>query len=268
LSKLAAKNVSVIYSEKQDSFTALQDVSFVIEKGTFVSILGPSGCGKSTILSLFAGLGSPSEGSVLIGGEPVSGTALDRSVVFQHYSLFPWMSARKNIELAVRQAFPGKSRRDAASLAAEYIKMVGLPDFADKFPSELSGGMQQRVSIARALAMDSAILLMDEPFGALDSKNRADLQSLLLRLWEGKGEKKTVLFVTHDIDEAILLSDRIIVMASRPGRVREEITVPFSRPRDGKSLNGDGVYAAIRNRIVSLFYEDITGDTDGKGMFI
>ena len=211
--KLEVQRGGMTYDDGGKPFTALSDVSFAVERGLFVSILGPSGCGKSTILNLFAGLVSPTSGRILLDGEPISGAGLDRSVVFQHYSLFPWMSARRNVELAAKQAFPNKDMAEISETAARFLEMVGLAEFSDKFPGELSGGMQQRVSIARALAMDSEILLMDEPFGAIDTKNRVSLQNLLLRLCENGAEKKTVVFVTHDIDEAILLSDKIIVTA-------------------------------------------------------
>jgi NitT/TauT family transport system ATP-binding protein len=266
--KLDVQRIDMTYDDGGKPFAALSGVSFAVEKGLFVSILGPSGCGKSTILNLFAGLVSPTGGRILLDGQPISGAGLDRSVVFQHYSLFPWMSARQNVELAAKQAFPEKSRAEISKMAAGFLEMVGLAEFAGKFPSELSGGMQQRVSIARALAMDSEILLMDEPFGAIDTKNRVALQDLLLRLCEGGPERKTVVFVTHDIDEAILLSDRIIVMASGPGRVQEEISVDFKRPRDRVSLVKEEGYVSIRNRIVSLFYADIASKIGGGEVVI
>ncbi|MDR1943706.1 MAG: ABC transporter ATP-binding protein [Synergistaceae bacterium] len=266
--KLDVQQVNVTYDDGRKTFTALSDVSFAVDKGLFVSILGPSGCGKSTILNLFAGLTAPTAGRILLDGKPISGADLDRSVVFQHYSLFPWMSARQNVELAAKQVFPKKSKAEIFDLASQFLEMVGLAEFADKFPNELSGGMQQRVSIARALAMDSEILLMDEPFGAIDTKNRVALQNLLLHLWESGVEQKTVVFVTHDIDEAILLSDKIIVMASGPGRVQAEIPVCFERPRDRIALMREESYVTIRNRIVSLFHADIADKIGGEEVVI
>ena len=194
-------------------------------------MIGSSGCGKSTLLSILEGINSPTQGSILIDGKPVQGTGFDRGVVFQHYSLFPWMTARKNVAFGVKQIRKNLPKSERLKIADEFLDKVGLEEFKNKYPSQLSGGMQQRAAIARALAMDTDILLMDEPFGAIDAKNRTILQELLLELWEGDGtqEKKTVLFVTHDIDEAILLSDRIIMMSSRPGRVGKEIPVPFAR---------------------------------------
>ena len=231
MSKIEISHLSVDYTERNKHFTALNDVSFSVENGEFVSVIGSSGCGKSTLLSILEGIRHPSEGSILIDGEPVRGTGNDRGVVFQNYSLFPWMTARKNVAFGVKQARPKLSKAERFRVADEFLDRVGLDAFKGKYPSQLSGGMQQRVAIARALAMDTDILLMDEPFGAIDAKNRTILQELLLKLWEGDGKtaKKTVLFVTHDIDEAILLSDRIVMMSASPGRVYKEIIVPFSR---------------------------------------
>jgi NitT/TauT family transport system ATP-binding protein len=258
LAKLDIRNISLTYGGAGgDAHTALADVNFSVEKGEFASIVGPSGCGKSTMLSLLAGLIRPTGGEILLDGEPIRGTGLERSVVFQHYSLFPWMSAKKNIVFALKQTKGIKSGREAAAVADKYLELVGLADFRNKFPGELSGGMQQRVAIARALAVNSDILLMDEPFGAVDTKNRVILQELLIALW-GRGEEKlTVVFVTHDIDEAILLSDKIVVMAGLPGKVRHEISIPFSRPRKAERLAELPEYSIIRNRIVNTFYWDV-----------
>ena len=206
MSKIEIKNLTVDYTEKKNRFTALKDVSFSIEEGEFVSIIGSSGCGKSTLLSILEGINFPTSGEILIDGEPIKGTGTDRGVVFQHYSLFPWMTARKNVAFGVKQVNKSASKAERLQIADEFLEKVGLENFKNKYPSQLSGGMQQRVAIARALAMDTDILLMDEPFGAIDAKNRTILQELLLELWEGDGTspRKTVVFVTHDIDEAIL----------------------------------------------------------------
>ncbi|MGN0690116.1 MAG: ABC transporter ATP-binding protein [Oscillospiraceae bacterium] len=266
LSKIEIRNLTVDYSERNTRFTALEDVSFSVEQGEFVSVIGSSGCGKSTLLSILEGINSPTSGEVLIDGKKVDGTGTDRGVVFQHYSLFPWMTARKNIAFGVKQAKKNLSRPDRYKVADEFLDKVGLADFGNKYPSQLSGGMQQRVAIARALAMDTDILLMDEPFGAIDAKNRTILQELLLELWEGdkSGEKKTVVFVTHDIDEAILLSDRIVMMSSRPGKVKKEIVVPFDRPRDREKLVGTREYGKFRNELLSLFYGDVASRIGGS----
>lgn len=257
MSKITLQNVTVTYEDKNSRFTAIKGINTSIREGEFVSIIGPSGCGKSTLLSLFAGLSFPSDGSIMIDGEEIKGTGADRGVVFQHYSLFPWMTAKKNIVFGLKQVKKNAAKGEIEKIADEYLELVGLKDFRNKYPSQLSGGMQQRVAIARALAMNSGTLLMDEPFGAVDAKNRVILQELLLKLWENGSQRKTVIFVTHDIDEAILLSDRIIVMATHPGTVKKEIDIAFARPRDRASLVRTQEYADLRNKLVNLFYDDI-----------
>ncbi|MGN1129514.1 MAG: ABC transporter ATP-binding protein [Candidatus Flemingiibacterium sp.] len=266
MSKIEVQNLTVDYTEKNNRFTALKDVTFSVESGEFVSIIGSSGCGKSTLLSILEGINSPTQGSILIDGKPIRGTGTDRGVVFQHYSLFPWMTARKNVAFGVKQVKKDLPQSERLKIADEFLDKVGLENFKNKYPSQLSGGMQQRVAIARALAMDTDILLMDEPFGAIDAKNRTVLQELLLKLWEGDGtqEKKTVVFVTHDIDEAILLSDRIVMMSASPGRVYKEISVPFARPRNRSELVQTEEYSKFRNKLLSLFYSDIADKIGGS----
>ncbi|MDE5649175.1 MAG: ABC transporter ATP-binding protein [Oscillospiraceae bacterium] len=266
MSKIDIQNLTVDYTEKNKHFTALEDVSFSVESGEFISIIGSSGCGKSTLLSILEGINTPTKGTILIDGKPIHGTGTDRGVVFQHYSLFPWMTARKNVAFGVKQVKKKLSQSERLKIADECLDKVGLDEFKNKYPSQLSGGMQQRVAIARALAMDTDILLMDEPFGAIDAKNRTVLQELLLKLWEGDGtqEKKTVIFVTHDIDEAILLSDRIVMMSSHPGRVNKEIPVPFVRPRNRAELVKTVEYGEFRNELLSLFYNDIVNKIGGS----
>ena len=264
MSKIEIKNLTVDYTEKKKSFTALKNVSFSIEEGEFVSIIGSSGCGKSTLLSILEGINTATEGEILINGEPVTGTGPDRGVVFQHYSLFPWMTARRNVAFGIKQVNKNVSRAERYQLADEFLDKVGLEQFKNKYPSQLSGGMQQRVAIARALAMDTDILLMDEPFGAIDAKNRTILQELLLELWENATPRKTVVFVTHDIDEAILLSDKIVMMTANPGRVYREIKVPFERPRNRSELVQTGEYTKFRNELLSLFYSDIVSRIGGE----
>ena len=265
MGKIIVDNVGVTYREKNKSFEALKGVSFTIQDGEFVSIIGPSGCGKSTFLSVLEGILPQSEGHIFIDDKEIKGTGTDRGVVFQSYSLFPWLSARNNIIFGVHQKNKKLEKAELESIADEYLAKVNLSEFADKYPCQLSGGQQQRVAIARALAMDTDILLMDEPFGAIDPKNRTALQELLLKLWDGSdglgdsGEKKkkTVVFVTHDIDEAIFLSDRIVMMASNPGHVYKEISVPFVRPRVREELYQSVAYNRLRNELVSLFYQDV-----------
>lgn len=265
MSKIEIQNLSVDYTERNRHFTALKDVSFSVEAGEFVSVIGSSGCGKSTLLSILEGINTPTAGTILIDGKPINGTGTDRGVVFQHYSLFPWMTARSNVAFGVKQAKKNLSGKERLAVADEFLDKVGLAEFKDKYPSQLSGGMQQRVAIARALAMDTDILLMDEPFGAIDAKNRVVLQELLLELWEGDGEnRKTVVFVTHDIDEAILLSDRIIMMSASPGQVYKTLPVPFPRPRNRAELVQQKDYGAFRNELISLFYSDIVDKIGGN----
>ena len=264
MSKIEINNLTVSYIEKKKSFTALKNVSFSIEEGEFVSVIGSSGCGKSTLLSILEGINTPTEGEILINGEPVTGTGADRGVVFQHYSLFPWMTARKNVAFGIKQVNKTATRAERYQLADEFLEKVGLERFKNKYPSQLSGGMQQRVAIARALAMDTDILLMDEPFGAIDAKNRTILQELLLELWENATPRKTVVFVTHDIDEAIFLSDKIVMMTANPGRVYREIKVPFERPRNRVELVQTKEYNKFRNELRAMFYSDIVSKIGGE----
>jgi len=257
--KIEIKDLTVNYIENKRSFNALHNVSFGVGSGEFVSVIGASGCGKSTLLSVLEGLYAPAGGTVQIDGKELHGTGKDRGVVFQHYSLFPWMTTKKNIEFGIKQTRSGIKRTERSRIADEYLTKVGLSEFGGKYPSQLSGGMQQRAAIARALAMDTEILLMDEPFSAIDAKNRVILQELLLKLWEGDGsdKRKTVVFVTHDIDEAILLSDRIVVLTSHPGTVNEILNVPFERPRSRADLVKTEEYGKFRNKLLSLLYNDI-----------
>ncbi|MDR3578396.1 MAG: ABC transporter ATP-binding protein [Oryzomonas sp.] len=263
---ITLKNVSFSYGGAENT-DVLGDITLSVRKGEFVSIVGPSGCGKSTLLSLVAGLNRPTGGSIAIDGVPVSGPGRDRGVVFQHYSLFPWMTARANIVFALQQARERGSHRELAKTADRYLELVGLKEAADKFPCHLSGGMQQRVAIARAFAVDSPILLMDEPFSAVDTRNRVALQELLLKLRDNGSDRKTVLFITHDIDEAIILADRVVVLSSLTGSVREQFKVPFSRPRHRTPLLKSPDYVTLRNGIIDLFHKDeseilAAGDTD------
>ena len=258
-------NLTVAYPSKRTSFTALEEVSLSIPAGQFVSVIGASGCGKSTLLSVLAGLRTPTFGAVLVGGEPVRGPGPERSVVFQQYALFPWMTAEANVAFAVAQARADVPRARRREVAASYLEQVGLSGFGRRYPKELSGGQQQRVAIARALAEDGDVLLMDEPFGAIDARNRAILQDLLIELWEGEqadpAGRKTVVFVTHDLDEAILLSDRIVMMgadaaAGVPGHVVLDVEVPLPRPRHRLEMIRTADYQAFRAQISEVFFAD------------
>jgi len=262
MGKIRLEKVSFAYEQQNSIVPVIRDVNISIGEGEFVSVIGPSGCGKSTMLSLLAGLNFPSDGTILIDNKKVKGTGNERGVVFQHYSLFPWMSARKNIIFGLRQLNELKSKKDNVKTADKYLELVGLKDAGDKYPTQLSGGMQQRVAIARAFAMDADILLMDEPFSAVDAKNRMDLQELLLSLWNNGEKKKTVVFVTHDVDEAIVLSDRIIVMSAHTKNVKDNIPVLFKRPRNRAALMRTEDYACMRNRLVSLLFDDLMEEVE------
>lgn len=242
-------------------FVALEDVDLTIGAGEFVTLVGPSGCGKSTILDLVAGLAEPTSGTVSIGGRPITGPGLDRSVVFQQYTLLPWRTAQGNIELAL-EAKGGLNKAERASQAEEYLRLVGLADFANRLPGELSGGMKQRVAIARSLSVQPEVLLMDEPFGALDAQTRELLQEELLGIWERTGT--TVLFITHDIDEAVFLGQRVAVMSARPGRIREVVDIRLDRSGAGDSdirgdIRGTQAFAGYRHRIWNLLRERSAG---------
>jgi len=230
---LTVENLNKKYVSHGSVTSALLDINLRIEEGEFVCLLGPSGCGKSTLLKIIAGLIPATSGRITINGQPVSGPGPERAVVFQDYALFPWMTVRDNVEFGLEaRRLPAAERREVSS---RLLKVVGLSDFAERFPHQLSGGMKQRVSIARALAVDPSLLLMDEPFGALDAQTRHLLQDELLRIW--REYRKTVVFVTHSIEEAIYLSDRIVVMTARPGRVKQIVVVSEARPRDMASAD-------------------------------
>ena len=222
--KLSVNGVRKVFEGRSGDVVALDGVDFEIAEKEFVTVIGTSGCGKSTLLSIIAGLEEETEGVVLLDGEEVYAPGRDRGVVFQSYTLFPWMTAQKNVEFALRGP-----RRERADVARRHLEMVGLEGFADAYPSQLSGGMRQRIAIARALSYKPQVLLMDEPFGALDAQTRQLMQELLTKIWEE--HRMTVMFVTHDIDEAVFLSDRVLVMTARPGRIKEDITIGVDRPR-------------------------------------
>ena len=251
--RLKVDNVSLRYqSPKGDTFTALDRVSFEVPDQQFAVIVGPSGCGKSSLLYLTAGLNEPTEGEIYVGGQKVDGPGADRGMVFQGYTLFPWLTVRQNIEFGLkRRKLPASEIRTTVEF---YLNEVGLAKFAEHYPKQLSGGMMQRVAIARALANDPQILLMDEPFGALDSQTRLQMQQLLLQVWGNS--KKTVVFVTHDIDEAILLADRIYVMGARPGRIKEILDVPIERPRT-LDVVMEPEFIRMKRHILGLLHDDM-----------
>jgi len=229
MSKLVIENVSRTFpgGRGHAPTVALEPTSLTVADRDFIAILGPSGCGKSTLLRIVAGLDKPTSGRVLLDGAPVTGPGADRGMVFQSYTLFPWLTVRQNICFGLREKGIAQARQD--EIAAHYIDRVGLAGFANHYPKMLSGGMQQRTAIARALANEPKILLLDEPFGALDNQTRGLMQELLLGIWEA--EKKTVLFVTHDIEEAIFVAGRVAVMTARPGRIKCEVAIDLPHPR-------------------------------------
>jgi len=229
LSKLRIAGVSRVFPGVRGGppTRALEPITLAVEDNAFLTILGPSGCGKSTLLRIVAGLDQPSEGRVELDGRLVTGPGADRGMVFQSYTLFPWLTVAENIAFGLRER--GVPRPQRQAIVAEYIGRVGLSGFERHYPKQLSGGMQQRTAIARALANDPAILLLDEPFGALDNQTRSLMQELLLGIWEA--DRKTVLFVTHDIEEAIFLASRVVVMTARPGRIKAEVPVDLPHPR-------------------------------------
>ncbi len=252
MSLLTLKDVSVRFEPKgKPPVTALAEVSLTVPHDTFSVLVGPSGCGKSTLLRLVAGLEEPTSGSITLDGRPIEGPSRERGMVFQSYTLFPWLTVRENVMFGPK--LKGLPKGECAAIADELIEAVHLKDFARSYPTELSGGMRQRVAIARALANDPRILLMDEPFGALDSQTRQVMQELLLEIWQSK--RKTVLFITHDIDEAILLGDDIHVMTARPGRIKASISNTIARPRDIDTLISEE-FTGYKRQILSLMHNE------------
>lgn len=240
---LQLQNISKTFPTGDGSAVeALSGITLEVKDSEFVSVLGPSGCGKTTLLRIVAGLEKPTAGTIRLDGEEIGGPSPRMAMIFQEYSLYPWRTVIRNIEFGLE--VKGLSKEERRKKAAEYLELVGLRDFADRYPYELSGGMRQRVAVARALAIEPHILLMDEPFGALDAQTRNKLQRELLEIWEKT--KKTVLFVTHSVDEAVFLSDRIVILSPRPGRVREIVRVGLPRPRDRTGIE----FARIRRYVL------------------
>jgi NitT/TauT family transport system ATP-binding protein len=249
--KLVIDQVGKVFSTKNGDVVALDQTSFTVMEGEFVTILGPSGCGKSTILRVVAGLEEPSSGHVYLDGKEIKGPGPDRGMVFQSYTLYPWLTVEENIAFGLQ--LKGISKREQKEVAQHYLELIGLKGFEKHYPIQLSGGMKQRVAIARALANDPEILLMDEPFGALDAQTRAIMQEILLKVWEES--KKTILFITHDVEESIFLGDSIYVMTARPGRLKKQIKVPLPRPRDYHVKNSPE-FAALKQELLELIREE------------
>jgi NitT/TauT family transport system ATP-binding protein len=250
--QITIDSVSKTYNEgATQSVEALSDVSLTVNPGEFLTIVGPSGCGKSTLLMIVGGLVQKSSGTVKIGDEAVTGPRPDIGIIFQEYSLFPWRSVIRNAEFGLEVMGVGKQER--RERAREMLELVGLEEFEDAYPDELSGGMQQRVAIARTLATDPDILLLDEPFGALDEQTRLYMGEELLRIWNETG--KTVIFITHSLQESVLLSDRVAVISQRPGRIREIIDIDIERPR-GMDIIGTQEFNQAQSRIWELIKEE------------
>jgi NitT/TauT family transport system ATP-binding protein len=246
---LDVANLCKSFVTDKGTTVALKNVSFQAFRREFLCIIGASGCGKSTLIRILAGLETPTSGSVLLDGKPIKGPGPERGMVFQGYTLFPWLTVKRNVAFGLEMG--GKSRDTADSEARQWIDLVGLSKFQDSYPHELSGGMKQRVAIARALATNPRILIMDEPFGALDAQTRCQMQSHLLQIW--KNVEVTILFITHDLDEAIYLADRVLVLELHPGRVREMIEVPVPRPRSVTQFPSPS-FVATRTRLDELIH--------------
>jgi nitrate ABC transporter ATP-binding subunit len=245
--RLAIRGVTKRFAVGDEEIEALARVDLTIREGEFVCMIGASGCGKSTLLRIIAGFEEPSTGHVEVNGKPIAGPGSDRGMVFQDYALFPWMTVRQNIGFGPRQR--SLARGEVDEIAREFVRLVGLERFADRYPSQLSGGMKQRVAIARVLANEANILLMDEPFGALDALTREQLQHELLQIWART--RVTIMFVTHSVEEAVLLADRVLVMSAGPGRIENDIAIDLPRPRDVSSPEFNAVRRDVAQRLTS-----------------
>ena len=253
MSKLLIDNVSRVFPPVRGGapVQALQPTTVTIADNAFVTILGPSGCGKSTLLRMVAGLDTPTTGQVLLDGKRVREPGPDRGMVFQSYTLFPWLTVAENIAFGLREK--GISQGERRAVVSQWLERIGLTGFADHYPKQLSGGMQQRTAIARALANDPAVLLLDEPFGALDNQTRSLMQELLLGIWER--EHKTILFVTHDIEEAIFLASRVLVMSARPGRIKADVPVTLPYPRH-YTIKTSPEFSSLRAQLTEQIREE------------
>lgn len=247
--RIRFENVSVRFGDLK----VVDDVSYSIGDGEFVSVIGPSGCGKTTMMNIVAGFVQPTEGRVLLDGKPVPGPGPDRGVIFQEYGVFPWLTVKENIAFGLKLAANRVSDAEREEICERYMRLMGLSDFADAWPKTLSGGMRQRLAIARAYAVRPQFLLMDEPFGALDAQTRSAMQDLLLEVLAKEG--KTVMLITHSVEEAVYLSNRIIVMTARPTRIREIVEVPFGYPRE-ESLHEKPEFGELRSHVRELVMKE------------
>lgn len=251
--------VAKIYPTAKGSYTVLEDVNLSIQEGEFVCVIGHSGCGKSTLLSMVSGLSKPSVGEIRLKNQPITKPGPDRMVIFQNYSLLPWKTAYENVYLAVEQVYKHKSREEKKAIALEHLELVGLTEAINKKPAQLSGGMKQRVAIARALATRPEVLIMDEPFGALDPITREEMQEELLKIWLDR--RCTVLMITHDIDEALFLSDKLVMMTNGPAaNIGEVLAIPFARPRERLKLMENPRYFELRNYALDFLFRRFAHD--------
>lgn len=259
---LVIDEVAKVYPlPKGESYTVLEGVNLTVQQGEFICLIGHSGCGKSTLLNMVSGFSKPTEGKVSLQGKPIVKPGPDRMVVFQGYALLPWLTAFENIYLAVNAVYPQKSRAEKNRIVHDHLAMVGLTEAADKKPPEISGGMKQRVAIARALSIRPEVLILDEPFGALDAITKEELQEELLKIWNNN--RCTVLMITHDIDEALFLADRLVMMTNGPAaKIGEIMDIPFPRPRDRSRIMELPEYYKLRNYALDFLYNRFAHDVD------
>jgi len=258
---LEFRDVGQVFHTRRGPFEALRDINLQVRQGEFLCVIGHSGCGKSTLLNMVSGFLQPSSGAVTLDGIPIERPGPDRMVVFQNYSLLPWLSVWQNVEMAVKAARPELDAASRREVVSHHLEMVGLMEARSKRPGQLSGGMRQRVAIARALAVSPAVLVLDEPFGALDAITKEELQEELLAIW--REQKPTVLMITHDIDEALFLADRIVMMTNGPSAtIGEILEVPFARPRSYEAIQDDPRYGQLRNHALDFLYRRFAHDVD------
>jgi bicarbonate transport system ATP-binding protein len=256
---LVIEDVSKVYPTPTGSYTVLENVNLTVNQGEFICVIGHSGCGKSTLLNMVSGFASPTTGSVRVNGKPIKKPGPDRMVVFQNYALLPWLTVFENVYLAVDAVYPKKLEQEKRAIVREHLAMVGLTEAAEKNPTQISGGMKQRVSIARALSIRPEVLVLDEPFGALDAITKEELQEELLKIWND--HRCTVLMITHDIDEALFLADRLVMMTNGPAaNIGEIMDIPFPRPRDRERIMEDPQYYDLRNYALDFLYNRFAHD--------
>ncbi|MGL5082692.1 MAG: nitrate ABC transporter ATP-binding protein [Microcoleaceae cyanobacterium] len=256
---LSFENVSKVYPSPKGPYAVLTDVNLTVNQGEFICVIGHSGCGKSTLLNMVSGFNQPSSGKVLLQGQPIVKPGPDRMVVFQNYALLPWRSVFDNVYLAVNAVYPRKSQAEKRAIVREHLAMVGLSEAAEKKPTQISGGMKQRAAIARALAIRPEVLILDEPFGALDAITKEELQEELLKIWNE--HRCTVLMITHDIDEALFLADRLVMMTNGPSAtIGEVVEIPFERPRDRAQIMETVEYYNVRNYALDFLYRRFAHD--------